>query len=102
MNTHQRIIQSTLMTVSILGLSIFSTHKAAMAESSMPPGYTLSPIQLKGKHCYRHNNEPKLYCYPYKLTPDKMMQHNSMMKKDDTMMKKDNTMMKKDDSMMKK
>jgi hypothetical protein len=101
MNTQKFILSPTLIFTSILALGTLSAN-TVMASSQMPPGYVLSPTQLKGKHCYRHNNEPNLYCYPYKLTPDKMMKQNSMMKKDDAMMKKDDSMMKKDDAMMKK
>ena len=100
MNMTHRIFKSTILGASILGIGLLSSVTAALAASTMPPGYTLSQTQLKGKYCYRHNNEVNLYCYSSRLTPSIMMQHNSMMKKDGAMMK-DDSMMKKDDSMMK-
>jgi hypothetical protein len=93
----------------VLGFGLVGTQLAVRAESStMPAGYTLSRTQLPGQHCYRHNNEENLYCYPFKLTEAMMKKHqsamqgNTMMKKDDAMMMKPDTMMKKDDAMMKK
>ena len=104
MNINHRIFKSTIMGA-FMGASIASiglvSSVTTLAASTMPSGYTLSQIQMKGKYCYRHNNEVNLYCYSSRLTPSKMMQHNSMMKKDGSMMKGD-SMMKKDDSMMKK
>jgi hypothetical protein len=114
MNTTQHLFKSTIIGASVLGFGLLSVASAALAGSTMPPGYTLSQTQLKGKYCYRHNNEVNLYCYSSRLTPsmmmmkphsmmkkdDSMMKGNSMMKKDDSMMKKDDSMMKKDDSMM--
>ena len=112
MNMTHRIFKSTILSafmgVTIGSIGLLGSVTAALAGSTMPPGYTLSQTQLKGKYCYRHNNEVNLYCYSSRLTPSKMMQHNSMMKKDgammkgDSMMKRDGAMMKKDDSMMKK
>jgi hypothetical protein len=107
MTTTQRLFKSTIIGASILGFGVLSVASAALAGSTMPPGYTLSQTQLKGKYCYRHNNEANLYCYSSRLTSSMMMKGNSMMKKDDSMMKphsmmKDDSMMKKDDSMMKK
>jgi hypothetical protein len=112
MNTTQRLFKSTIIGASVLGFGLLSVASATLAGSTMPPGYTLSQTQLKGKYCYRHNNEVNLYCYSSRLTPSMMMKHHSMMKgssmmkKDDSMMKgssmmKDDSMMKKDDSMMK-
>jgi hypothetical protein len=100
MNMNYRIFKSTIIGVSIFGAGLLSPVTAALAGSTMPPGYTLSQTQLKGKYCYRHNNEVNLYCYSSRLTPSKMMMHNSMMKKDGAMMK-GNSMMKKDGAMMK-
>jgi hypothetical protein len=113
MNTTQRLFKSTIIGASVLGFGLLSVASAALAGSAMPPGYTLSQTQLKGKYCYRHNNEVNLYCYSSRLTssmmnmkPHSMMKGDSMMKKDgammkgDSMMKKDGAMMK-DDSMMK-
>jgi hypothetical protein len=102
MNKIQPIFKSMIISTSILGLAFLGSTAAVLAGSTMPPGYTLSPNQVKGQYCYRHNNEASLYCYPSRLTQSMMMKHNSMMKKDDSMMKKDGAMMKKDDSMMKK
>jgi hypothetical protein len=101
MNTTQRVFKSTIIGASILGFGVLSAASAALAGSTMPPGYTLSQTQIKGKYCYRHNNEANLYCYSSRLTSAMMMKPHSMMKKDDSMMKGD-SMMKKDDSMMKK
>jgi hypothetical protein len=105
MTTTQNLFKSTIIGVSILGFGVLSATSAALAGSTMPPGYTLSQTQIKGKYCYRHNNEANLYCYSSRLTDSMMMKGNSMMKKDDSMMK-GNSMMKphsmmKDDSMMK-
>jgi hypothetical protein len=106
MNTTQRLFKSTIIGTSALGFGLLSVDSAALAGSTMPPGYTLSQTQLKGKYCYRHNNEVNLYCYSSRLTssmmmkPHSMMKGDSMMKKGDSMMKPD-SMMKKDDSMMK-
>jgi hypothetical protein len=106
MNTTQRLFKSTIIGASVLGFGLLSVDSAALAGSTMPPGYTLSQTQLKGKYCYRHNNEVNLYCYSSRLTPSmmmkphSMMKGDSMMKKGDSMMKPD-SMMKKDDSMMK-
>jgi hypothetical protein len=99
MTTTQNLFKSTIIGVSILGFGVLSVASAALAGSTMPPGYTLSQTQLKGKYCYRHNNEANLYCYSSRLTasmmvkPHSMMKGNSMMKKDDSMMK-GNSMMK--------
>lgn len=102
MQAIQTIIRSAIIGTSFVGFGLIAGPMSAMAMSKMPPGYTLSKTQLKGKHCYRHNNEASLYCYPTKLNNATMMKHNSMMKKDDAMMKNDgSTMMKKDDAMMK-
>jgi hypothetical protein len=99
MNTTQRLFKSTIIGASVLGFGLLSVASAALAGSTMPPGYTLSQTQLKGKYCYRHNNEVNLYCYSSRLTSSMMMKPHSMMK-GDSMMKPD-SMMKKDDSMMK-
>ena len=105
MNTTQRLFKSTIIGASVLGFGLLSVASAALAGSTMPPGYTLSQTQLPGKYCYRHNNEVNLYCYSSRLTssmmkPHSMMKGDSMMKKDGAMMKGD-SMMKKDGAMMK-
>jgi hypothetical protein len=104
MNMTHRIFKSTIlgasMGASIVGAGLLSSVTAALAGSAMPSGYTLSPTQMKGKYCYRHNNEVNLYCYSSRLTQSKMMKGDSMMKKDGAMMKGD-SMMKKDGAMMK-
>jgi hypothetical protein len=109
MQTVQTLIKSAVIGASFVGFGVIAGPMSALAMSTMPSGYTLSKTQLKGQHCYRHNNEVNLYCYPSKLNGsmikhDSMMKKDgsSMMKKDDSMMKKDDSMMKKDDSMMKK
>ena len=106
MNTTQRLFKSTIIGASVLGFGLLSVASAALAGSTMPPGYTLSQTQLPGKYCYRHNNEVNLYCYSSRLNssmimkPHSMMKGDSMMKKDGAMMKGD-SMMKKDGAMMK-
>jgi hypothetical protein len=100
MQVIQIVFKSMILGTSILGLA-FVCGQQVRAESGMPPGYTLSKTQIKGKHCYRHGKETNLYCYSQKLNASSWMKHNSMMKKDNSMMKKDNSMMK-PDSMMKK
>jgi hypothetical protein len=109
MQAIQTLIKSAVMGASFVGFGVIAGPASVLAMSVMPPGYTLSKTQIGGQHCYRHNNEVNLYCYPFKLTNDLMMKHNSMMKKDGSMMmKKDDammkhdSMMKKDDAMMKK
>jgi hypothetical protein len=101
MNMTQRIFKSTIIGASIVSFGLLSAVSAALAGSTMPPGYTLSQKQLKGKFCYRHNNEVNLYCYSSRLTPSMMKKGDSMMKGSGSMMKKDDSMMMKDDSMMK-
>jgi hypothetical protein len=98
MNMTQRIFKSTIIGASALGFGLLSVSSAALAGSEMPSGYTLSQTQLKGKYCYRHNNEVNLYCYSSRLTSSMMMKPHSMMK-GDSMMKGGSTM--KGDSMMK-
>jgi hypothetical protein len=85
MNVTHRIFKSTIIGASIVGVGLLGS--VAVAGSTMPPGYTLSKTQLKGRYCYRHNNELNLYCYSSRLTQAKMMMHNSMMKKDGAMIK---------------
>jgi hypothetical protein len=105
MITTQRLFKSTILGASVLGFGVLSVVSAAWAGSTMPPGYTLSQTQLKGRYCYRHNNEANLYCYSSRLDSS-MMKKSHSMKKGNSMMKTDDSMMKppsmmKDDSMMK-
>jgi hypothetical protein len=101
MQAIRTIIQTAVIGTSFVGFGL-ATMPMSLAMSMMPPGYTLSKTQLKGQHCYRHNNEANLYCYRSKLNNATMMKHDSMMKNSgSTMMKKDDAMMK-NDSMMQK
>jgi hypothetical protein len=87
MNMAHRIFKSMILGASMGASGLLSSVPAALAGSAMPSGYTLSPTQMKGKYCYRHNNEVNLYCYSSRLTSSKMMKGDSMMKKDGAMMK---------------
>jgi hypothetical protein len=102
MQVIQNRIKSAVIGASFVGFGFIAGSMPALAGSGMPPGYTLSKTQLRGQHCYRHNNEANLYCYPFKLTNAMMVKHNSMMKKDGSMMMKKDDAMMKNDSMMKK
>jgi hypothetical protein len=94
------VIKTVIIGTSFVGFGLATGPMSALAMSMMPPGYTLSKTQLKGQHCYRHNNGANLYCYRTKPTSS-MMKSDSMMKKDDAMMKNNGSTMKKDDAMMK-
>jgi hypothetical protein len=100
MQAIQTIIKTAVLGTSFVGFGLAAGSMSALAMPMMPTGYTLSKTQLKGQHCYRHNNEANLYCYRTKPTSS-MMKSDSMMKKDDAMMKNNGSMMKKDDAMMK-
>jgi hypothetical protein len=55
--------------LAVLGLGFVTLPMPAKADSSMPPGYTLSKSPLKGQHCYYHGGgHVYYYCYPNKLS----------------------------------
>ncbi|NJM70824.1 MAG: hypothetical protein HC862_11670, partial [Scytonema sp. RU_4_4] len=96
------LFSQVLASVSVLGLGILAAPVALKAESTMPPGYTLSKTPLKGKHCYYHGgNRVNYYCYTRKLEPSAMKPGDSMMKPGDSMMKPGDSMSKPGDSMSK-
>ncbi|MGH2412882.1 MAG: hypothetical protein ACRDEA_04135 [Microcystaceae cyanobacterium] len=78
------LLSEILVSVSVLGLGILAAPVALKAESTMPPGYTLSKTPIPGQHCYYHGGgHVNYYCYTHKL--DSAMQNNSSMQHNGSM-----------------
>ena len=99
MKVTKNLLAEVLLGVSVLGLGIIAAPMALKAESTMPPGYTLSKTPIRGQHCYYHGgNHTNYYCYTSKLQGSMMKPGNSMMKPGDSMMKPGDSMMKPGDT----